>query len=203
MPPFGKSYLAVSDSSKLVHKTAASYFARLTPDSRSTVVSTSGDSFVARLIQTASNALFEELSSRPSYFSRIDATSTPDFTETSQGVEVIFGNSGVPVTAGKTLYIGTILDSSESAVRIPMPAVTITELYVACSTAPGSNQTFTYTVMKNGVATALSAQISGSGVSSSDTGESISFSAGDTLSVRVVTSAAAATAYHSYAIKVS
>jgi hypothetical protein len=58
--------------------------------------------------------------------------------------------------------------------------------------------------MKNGVANnELETQISGSGVSASIVlNPGVGFSAGDTFSIRLTTSASALTAYHSYSVKV-
>jgi hypothetical protein len=140
-----------------------------------------------------------------SYFSKIDVINPVDNTVSPiGGPDVIFGGSGFPITAGQTLYIGTVVDSVEASVRMPMPQVTMTELYVASAVSPGGGQTFTYTVMKNGVATALTAQISGSGTEASDTNpaHSVTFSATDKFSLRVVTSGGSATAYHTYSVKI-
>ena len=106
------------------------------------------------------------------YYSRMDTISIPDFTipPSPDGADVIFGTSGFQVSANQTVYISTIIDTTYAAVAVPMPAVTMTELYVACSVAPGSGQSVVYTVLKNGVATNLATTISGSGVSASDTG---------------------------------
>ena len=51
-------------------------------------------------------------------------------------------------------------------------------------------QTVTYTLMKNGVATALSCTIGVNGTTCSDTADSISMADGDQLSMRTVASAA-------------
>ena len=144
-----------------------------------------------------------------SYFGKIDTASTVAVVQ--QGAKnLLFGGTGFPVTGGSTVYIGTIVDTAETTARIAVPALNMFELRVSCSTAPGSSKSFTYTVMKNGVAqdgsggtTDLSATISGA----SDTSgyktltTSIAFSGGDQFSVRVVAAAGAATAYHTYSIK--
>lgn len=139
-----------------------------------------------------------------SYRPFMDVDSTPDWTVVPTGVEVIFGNSGFPVSANKTLYITVMTDSDIEAVQIPLPSVTMTELYVSSGgTPPSSGQTYTYTVMKNGVATALIATISGTSEEAEDTGETVVFSAGDLFALRVVTSASAAQAYHSFGVKIA
>lgn len=140
-----------------------------------------------------------------SYQSRLDTVSPAD-TSTPQygGLDVLFGNSGFQVTGNSTIYLAQGSDSTEAEVRIPMPACTMKEMRVASSIAPGTSQTFTYTLMKNGVAiNELQAEISGSGTSSTiSPGTGIGFNAGDTFSVRLVTSLNALVAYHSYSIKV-
>lgn len=140
-----------------------------------------------------------------SYQSRLDTINQAD-TSTPQygGLDVIFGNSGFQVKGNTTLYLAQGSDSTEAEVRIPMPACTMKELRVASSQAPGTSQTFTYTLMKNGVVNSeLQAQISGSGVSASIVlNPGVGFNAGDTFSIRLTTSAGAVTAYHSYSVKV-
>jgi hypothetical protein len=113
-------------------------------------------------------------------------------------LELVFGNSGFPINPGETLYIGTIVDADVDAASIPMPECTLTQVRFACKTAPGIGQTFTYTIMKNGVATSLTGQISGSGRSVTASSPSVTFSAGDTFAVRVVASGGSSTCNHSY-----
>lgn len=175
----------------------------LTVDSSSPKVSTlDGSSSISSLLEVVEKVYSL---TGASYRSFLDVVSTPDWTPVETGVEVIFGNSGFPISAGQTLYITVLTDSVREAVEIPLPAVTMTELYVSSGgTAPGSGQTYTYTVMKNGVATALSATISGTSTDvQSDTGETVVFSAGDLFALRVVTSASAAQAYHSFGVKIA
>lgn len=159
---------------------------------------TSKDSFI--------NALNNLLILRGvSYQSRLD-TINPADTTTPQygGLDVLFGNSGFEVTGNSTIYLAQGSDTNEAEVRIPMPACTMKELRVASSVAPGTGETFTYTLMRNGVASnELQAQISGSGVSAVITlTNGVGFNAGDTFSVRLTTSSGSVTAYHSYSIKI-
>lgn len=138
---------------------------------------------------------------RPSFVSRFDFISTPDFTIVPVGdLNVIFGNSGFPVDANSTVYIGAVVDVASAAVEIPLSARTVSNLIVACSIAP-SPGTYTYTVMKNGVATSITCSISGSGVSSSSS-NSVAFLSGDKFCVRVVTSGAQQS-NHSYSADIS
>ncbi len=133
-----------------------------------------------------------------SYFSRLDTISPVDNTQApTGGVELIFGNSGFPINAGETLYIGTVVDADWAAAGIPMPAMTLSSIVVACSQAPGGGQTFDYAVMKNGSATGMTAQISGTGRFAHITG-AVAFNYGDSFTLRVIASAGAATCNHSY-----
>lgn len=197
--PFGASSLSVDEDSKLVEKSGGSYFARLVPDSTAIKLGNGSSTFFSRLVEDAASSDVNVNSD--SYFSRIDWKNEPDFTVSVTGVEVLFGNSGFEISPNSTVYIGTTVDTVEASARYPVPELTMQELYIACSVAPGTGETIVATVMKNGVATGLTATISGSGTSASDTGESISVSAGDTLSVRFVTSSGAEITYLSYGIK--
>lgn len=140
-----------------------------------------------------------------SFQSRLDTVNPVDLTTPQYGgLDVLFGNSGFEVQGNTTIYLAQGSDTTEVEVRIPMPACTMKELRVASSNSPGTNQTFTYTLMKNGIAqTELETQISGSGTSATITlANGVGFSAGDTFSIRLVTSSGAVTAYHSYSVKV-
>lgn len=138
---------------------------------------------------------------RPSFVSRFDFVSTPDFSIIPSGdIDVIFGNSGFPVSASTTVYIGAVVDSASSAVEIPLSARTISSLVVACSVAPGGGS-YTYTVLKNGTPTSITCSITGSGVSSSSA-NSVVFSAGDKFCVKLVTSGGQES-YHSYSVEVT
>lgn len=66
---------------------------------------------------------------------------------------------------------------------------TIRNLWTRCSYLPAAGQTFTITVMRNGVAGVLTATITDAAKTASDTSNSVSFSAGDLLSWKIVTSA--------------
>lgn len=105
---------------------------------------------------------------------------------------------GVSAGAGTTNYGGMNSGATEANVSMVMPtAGTISNIYAYSNTAPGAAQTYTATLFKNGSAeSALEAQItnSSSGRLASDTTGSVSVSAGDLISVRVVGSASAASA---------
>lgn len=93
------------------------------------------------------------------------------------------GSYGTPVVA-----------TTENEAQIPMPACVLRNLRVSVDTAPAAGQTVTVTIRKNGVATGITCQCTnGGGRTASDTANSASFSAGDLLSVQVVSSATVGT----------
>lgn len=140
--------------------------------------------------------------SGPSYHLRADWISIPNLTPDPAGeFDVIAGGSLTPVSGGTTFYMGMFGDVTESIVSIPMPACTITELRCRVTNAPGTGKAFAYTLRKNGADQAsLAVSITDAGTESSDTG-SVSFSAGDKLSVKLITDSGSAEAYHLWTVK--
>jgi hypothetical protein len=67
-------------------------------------------------------------------------------------------------------------------------ALTLDQLRVVLTTAPGSGKSYAFTVMKNGAATALTCTVSGTATSAQDLANTVSFAAGDTISLRAVPS---------------
>lgn len=139
-----------------------------------------------------------------SYFGRFNTENPVDntYTPIDGGLDLIFGGTGFEVDAGSDLYVGTIVDSQQEAIWIPLPACSMTTFYVASSVAPGTGETYTFTVYKDTVATAMSTTISGSGTSASYSASTITFSAGEKFSVRIVTSSGAQTAYLTYSVRI-
>ncbi len=85
---------------------------------------------------------------------------------------------------GATDYMGpgNCLSNLATDVQISLPrASTTTNLSVILDTAPGGSNSFTFTILKNGTATSLTCQITGSATTCSDTSHTVSFAAGDTL----------------------
>jgi hypothetical protein len=99
-------------------------------------------------------------------------------------------------TASATRYLGaanTAVNSSDVARVVVTRAGTLQNLYIKASANTFSG-TVTFTVMKNGSNTALTAQLTGSGVTTaSDTTHSVSVAAGDVLALSMVTSAGSGT----------
>lgn len=88
---------------------------------------------------------------------------------------------------------GNAVNAAEADAAFKMAAAGTVSAIYALTVDPvgGSGQTVTYTVMKNGVAQAVTCQIASGSTSASDTSHSFSYAAGDTISIRIVTSASA------------
>ena len=103
-------------------------------------------------------------------------------------------------TQNTTSYGGGYLADAnltvESDAQIAMPvACTVKNLRTSCDSAPAAGQTYTYTVKKNGVDTAITSQATSAGRQSYDLTNEVSFAAGDLLSIKSVASATAGTRY--------
>lgn len=107
------------------------------------------------------------------------------------------------VAAAATVYLGLGAESAtESVVRIVMPvAGVLRNLTVVTDGAPGAAKTYIYTVRVNGADTTLTCTVSGAvATTASDTTHSATVAAGDTVTVKLVTLAAAATQRHSVSL---
>ena len=107
-----------------------------------------------------------------------------------------FQDAGSVLGASQTIFIGTWAASSFTehfyiAQTVPFDA-TIAHLYVETSKAPAGSETYTFTVMKNGVAQSIVVTISAAGTSGSDSANHFTVSAGDRISLRAVGSTTAA-----------
>lgn len=67
-------------------------------------------------------------------------------------------------------------------------ALTLDQLRITVVTAPGASKSYAYTVMKNGVATALTCTVSGTSLAAQDLSNTVTFAAGDTISLRAAPS---------------
>jgi hypothetical protein len=120
---------------------------------------------------------------------------------------MIAGNSSkenLPTGTKFGSFFGGGLASSETeAAQVLAKGGTATSLYVRTSGAPGSGNSWTFTIFKNGSAEAgLSCTVSDDATSCSDTAGSVSYSAGDTVSIRIVgTSSPAAGKTASWALE--
>lgn len=107
-------------------------------------------------------------------------------------------HSDSSVTGGNSGFFGVSTTNAASAnvASVMGMAGTVDQLYVAPVAAPGGSDTFTYTLYKNGVATTVTCVVTGSTVAAHDTTHSVTFVAGDVLSILVVVSATGATTIH-------
>lgn len=108
--------------------------------------------------------------------------------------QIIYG-SGLDTTlnAGETRYMGLGLHTNPwyRSIIIPIDGI-FSNLKVYSSGAPGANQSYTYTVMVNNVAQAITCTTSGDTTNtSSDTSHTCTVPAGARICVRVVASAGA------------
>ena len=123
-------------------------------------------------------------------------TSAPANTVSYVGTVFKFGANTSFSTASATRFIGAVntnVSSNDVARTVVTRAGTIQNLFIKASANTFSG-TITYTVQKNGVDTALTAQLTGSGVTSaSDTTHSVTVASGDTVTLKMVTSAGSGT----------
>lgn len=113
--------------------------------------------------------------------------------DTTPGAILHWGNEKVENnTTVRYLTPGSDMNRTATTVEIrhtiPFDC-TLQNLYVYHNVTGAGAQTITYTVMKNGVATALAATGAPGSASVSDTANTVSFSAGDEVSIRVTKSA--------------
>lgn len=98
--------------------------------------------------------------------------------------------------ANSTYHLGSSGQNGTEAVAAGILACagTFGDLYVKQNVVPGGAQTTTYTLMKNGVATALTCHVSAAGTLASDTNaaRNVTFAKGDTCSIKAVNSFTAA-----------
>jgi hypothetical protein len=122
------------------------------------------------------------------------------------------GNSNnATVATNTTLYypvIGTIATQSTTDVAagtrsLVAKAGTVKNLYVVIGAAPGGTKTNSYTIMKNGVAAAVTCSITGAAVTCNDTANSFSVVAGDELGIKIVTPAGGTIAKMSWGLEIT
>jgi hypothetical protein len=115
------------------------------------------------------------------------------------GAMVLSGVSSGPVEGGQTVYLG---DGPSHALAnyvawYASRSGVISTLQVFVDAAPGADQSFTYTVRKNGIDTALVGNITGdTSTSLATSSPAVAVAAGDRLSIRLVTTARAAATNH-------
>lgn len=104
---------------------------------------------------------------------------------------VVGSTGGVAIAANSTVYVGHCYQTT-SAYLIPISyAGTIKNLYVWVTSSPGVSQTYTCTMMKDNAAQTVTATIVAGTNTANDTTHSFAVTAGQRISLKVVTSATA------------
>lgn len=105
----------------------------------------------------------------------------------------LFGADNTAPSNAATEYnrLNSIFPSSwtgnESLARVVFPvAMDLSRFHMEVDVAPGVGKSYTYTILKNGVATSLAVTIADNAVSGEDTTHAVSFAAGDTVSIQSV-----------------
>lgn len=113
-----------------------------------------------------------------------------------------FSTGTTTVAAGSTVYMGQgVVNASAANIRIPIPVdCTIGDLYHRASGGPGVGQTYTITLYVNGVATALTAQCTGTAMAVNTT-DRVQLSAGGYLGIEIIASAGASVREHAVSFK--
>jgi hypothetical protein len=87
-------------------------------------------------------------------------------------------------------------------VQTTMPnAGTISNLYVSASPAPGTGQSWTIWLEKNGANTALTCGISNTSTTCSDTVDNVTYAAGDIMALKINGSASPSSSWISFSEK--
>ena len=113
-------------------------------------------------------------------------------------------HSSSTVAAGSTVYMQLQgYAGGESGSQFPMPrSYRVSRIYAIASVNAGASETFTYTVRKNGVATAVTCQTTGATNIAQDTTNKVVFANGDLFSIELVTSAGAGVASHRIGVEI-
>lgn len=118
----------------------------------------------------------------------------------SQLSAVLLFSSGIAtIASGSTDYFGGTANEAgtKDLAQIPVPfAGRVRGLQIKTNGSPGAGQSFTYTLMLNGSAVAITATMSDSATTASDTSNKVTVAAGDLLEIRCVTSGSAAARFH-------
>jgi len=106
------------------------------------------------------------------------------------GTTVLGGSAaGQTLTPGTPTYFfpaGSVTFTASNVASEPVPtAGHASKLFVYMTSAPGTGQSYTFTLLHNGIASTLTAAVSGSATTASDTTHSVALSAGDTIAIEV------------------
>lgn len=122
------------------------------------------------------------------------ATTTVTAASESHGAYMLSFGGAVSLAGGGTAYYGAGANATEANVAIPIAqSCRVRNLQLRTATAPGTSQTFSAVLMLNGASTAMTAVISNTSTANRNIATVINVGQGDTLSVKVVSSASAAT----------
>jgi hypothetical protein len=109
----------------------------------------------------------------------------------------LFGSVGSATTAAQTTFVGAQLNTFTEGLAVfstPRKAQ-VTRIYASTDTAPGAAQSYTYTLRKSAVDTAMTVAISGASAFATsvlNTTPAILVAVNDNISMKLVTSASAA-----------
>jgi hypothetical protein len=123
----------------------------------------------------------------------------------TRGVEHT-GSSGGTVAAGATVYLGcngAKAVENDTVIVVGQASGVVRQLLVQSEDDPVGAETFTYTVMLNNVATTMTGTITGAAFQAVDDTHAFTVTAGNILSVRLVTSAGAAVTRHRWALAIN
>lgn len=108
-----------------------------------------------------------------------------------------FGSGGI-IPVNSTRYFCMDNAAAENSRQIPIShAGVIRNLYIHATAAPGAAETFVYTIMINGIATAITVTFAGAlETEGNDVVNAVAVDAGDLITLRIVTSLNANATYH-------
>lgn len=107
-------------------------------------------------------------------------------------VALFWGNSSVGTTTATRYMVPGFDQSLAHTTLVSIPVTyggTIKSLYVRHNVPAGNGNAIVYTVLKNGVATALTVSLASTGTTASDLVNSFTVVAGDTLAIEVTKAA--------------
>lgn len=115
------------------------------------------------------------------------------------------GRTTGTVAQATTTYVGLWEAAVEADTYLVCPvAGVVKNLYVVADGVAGAGQSFTYTMRKNAVDQTVTCSISGGAATTgNDTTHSFSVAAGDTLTMKLVTSATATARKHQFGVEVA
>lgn len=184
----------------------------------SEAVGTNGTDLVQNgVITSVSPILISELDTISTYLATGVASAVSDYSIPAsipiygQGVTsyapFLLFFTGYAQAQNTTRYLGgyncnDAFTGAESEAQIPMPACTLKNLRVSSLTTFTAGQSTTFTVRKNGVDTGLTVTLDNTNQKFNNLANSITFAAGDLMSIKSVASATAGTKYYQATVEV-